>query len=102
MEAEPYVRYDVIECVVRGHAHYGILVWTPSGEPGWIESEYFQDPVFDGGRPPRVVNLVSLQRENWPVVGATIVAGVLGPRTRDGRWRLSARPSYLATCRANR
>ena len=77
-----YGRGDVVDCVVDGHADWGVLVQTPSGEPGWIESEYVDD--------------VRVDREAWPEVGSTVTGVILGPLMRDGRWRLSSRPSSLA------
>ena len=82
MPTDDYQRNSIVECVVRGHAHYGVLVDTPSGEPGWIESEYLDD--------------VPVAPSDWPPIDAVVTAVVLGPRTRDGRWRFCARPSCLA------
>jgi hypothetical protein len=79
-------RFSIASVTVIGHEHYGVLVRMPSGEPGWIESEYLDDE--------RVAT------QDWPQMGAVLDAVVLGPRTRDGRWRLCTRPSCFAEARA--
>jgi predicted RNA-binding protein with RPS1 domain len=81
-----YERGQVINVTVTGAARWGVLVEVPSGEPGWIESHYLDD--------------VRVPVEDWPSSGTTMDAVVLGPRTNDGRWRLSTRPSVLAAARA--
>lgn len=81
-----YVRHAVISVTVTGHEHYGVIVRMPSGEPGWIESEYLDD--------------THVAPESWPVVGSVLEAVVLGPKTRDGRWRLCTRPSCFDEARA--
>lgn len=81
-----YRRYSVVPVTVTGHAHYGVLVTVPSGEPGWIESEYLDD--------------VRVQPEDWPPIGSVVDAVVLGPRTRDGRWRLCTSPTCFEEARA--
>jgi hypothetical protein len=73
---------------VTGHAPWGVLIVVPSGEPGWIETHYLDD--------------VRVPAENWPASGSVLEAVVLGPRTRDGRWRLCTRPSVLARARTGR
>jgi hypothetical protein len=85
MDAGNYKRNTILDCVVTGHATYGVLVTTPSGAPGWIESEYLGDePALE---------------THWPAIGTTVTAAVLGPMTNDGRWRLCARPTFLAETR---
>jgi len=81
-----YLRGQIVSVTVTGAAHYGVLVTVPSGERGWIESHYLDD--------------VRVPLEDWPASGTLLEAVVLGPRTRDGRWRLSTRPSVLAAARA--
>jgi hypothetical protein len=83
---DAYERGTVVDVVVTGRTSYGVLVNAPSGEPGWIESGFLDD--------------VAVRLEDWPQIGTVLTAVVLGPRTRDGRWRFCARPSYVASARA--
>ena len=85
-EQAPYRRGDVIEVAVTGHAHYGVLVTVPTGERGWIESHYLDD--------------ARVAQQDWPERGSVLDAVVLGPQTRDGRWRLTTRPTALVAARA--
>jgi hypothetical protein len=80
-----YRRYVITSVTITGHEHYGVIVIMPSGEAGWIESEYLDD--------------VRVAPENWPAIGSVVEAVVLGPQTRDGRWRLCTRPSCFAEAR---
>jgi hypothetical protein len=85
MRPKSYKRNDIIDCVVVGHARWGVLIRTPSDEPGWIEPDYLDDKR-------------ALQQD-WPRVG-TVVTAVALDSTGDGRWWLSSRPSSLNEARA--
>ena len=81
-----YRRGDIVDCVVTGHAHWGVLFTMPGGEPGWIEGDYLDD--------------VKVPPEKWPAEG-TVVRAVVLDHLPDGRWWLSARPSRPGTPREN-
>jgi len=70
-------RGDEIEFEVAGAQHYGVLIRTNSGAPGWIEADHLSDSV--------------VRREAWPPAGTRLRGLVLGV-TRDGRIRVSLRP----------
>jgi hypothetical protein len=74
-------RYEIVECVITGHASYGLIVRSRSGEPGYVERDMIAD------WPTRA--------EDWPAAGKAILAVVLG-YAHDGRLHLSAQPSYVA------
>lgn len=72
-----YQRGDVVAFEVTGAAHYGILVVTEHGEPGWIEG-----PLISEQR---------LTPDQWPPVGTRLRGLVLGPGSLN-RVRLCLRP----------
>jgi hypothetical protein len=80
-----YARFDIIDCVVTAHAPWGLVVETPSGEHGYIDSDGISDRMQSA--------------DSWPGVGQVMPAVVLGC-LRDGRVRLAAKPSYLAYVRS--
>jgi hypothetical protein len=83
-QPEEVRRFALVDCLVTGHQHYGILVRTSGGRPGFIDSI----DISDGATDPR----------EWPLVGERITCVVLG-ETRDGRLRASARESDVTLVR---
>ncbi|MFJ1760615.1 hypothetical protein ACIOD2_09885 [Amycolatopsis sp. NPDC088138] len=71
-------RYDVVECAVTGHVHYGLLIAAEDGERGFVDRAEITD---EPGEP-------------WPETGSRLRGVVLG-YTRDGRLRVATRPGYV-------
>jgi hypothetical protein len=72
-------RYDLIECEVVGHQHYGVLFRTVAGRPGYIDlADVYDEPW----------------RRDWPPVGALLKCVVLG-LTSDGRIRAASCESLV-------
>lgn len=78
-------KYDIIECIVTGHAPYGLIIESASGGSGYIDSGDISD------RP--------VERKDWPTVGDAIT-GVVMSSLRDGRLVVSMRPSDLVLVRS--
>jgi hypothetical protein len=81
-----HARYEIIECTVTGHATYGLLVESQSGERGYVDREYINDS--------------GSEHTAWPGVGEAILGAVLG-YTKDGRLRISTQPSYIDLIRTS-
>jgi hypothetical protein len=75
-----YPKYAIVEATVVGHAKYGLLVETDSGQRGLVEDDHIDDSI-----PPPA---------EWPPVGSIVVGVVVGYH-RDGRVRLVTKPNYL-------
>ncbi|GIM90712.1 S1 RNA-binding domain-containing protein [Paractinoplanes toevensis] len=69
-------RYSTVSGVVADHKKYGLLLHLENGVEGFVDSSDVADRPVDSG--------------DWPSVGITVMAVVLGP-TQMGRWRLSMR-----------
>jgi hypothetical protein len=72
-------RYDVVEFTVTRWAHYGLLIESDDGEPGFVDSSYITDDV---GEP-------------WPVPGTRLRCVVLAI-AKGGRISAAATPGYVA------
>jgi hypothetical protein len=83
--SEEVRRFDLVDCEVTGHQHYGLLFRTSSDRPGFIDSADIFDPSAHG-------------HSDWPPVGARLTCVVLGV-TRDGRIRASVRASDMELVR---
>lgn len=73
-------RYDRVECLVTGHRHFGLLVQTDGGRPGFVD----RAEIADGLAAPA----------DWPLVGSRLLCVVLG-FARDGRVRVTSAPAYV-------
>lgn len=85
MAANKLSKYEIVECVITGHAPYGLIIQSASGERGYIDS----GDISDG----------PLEPKDWPTVGQAIT-GVAMSYLRDGRLVVSARPSDVALVRS--
>ena len=77
--------YEIVQCQVTRHASYGLVVQTPAGEIGTIGLDLISN------RP--------LKAEDWPEVGETISAVVMG-YNRNGALRLCSAPGYVTYVRS--
>lgn len=75
MEIQARSRYDIVHCLVIGHARYGILIESEDSELGFVDSSYITDQP---GEP-------------WPEVGQRLRCMVLG-YAKDGKLRVAATP----------
>lgn len=75
-----FSRFDVVECTVVGHRHFGILVEADDGTPGFIDKAEVSDDYVDS--------------TGWPLVGSRIRCVVLG-HSHDGRIRVTSAPAHV-------
>ncbi|MEV0680255.1 hypothetical protein AB0I60_27440 [Actinosynnema sp. NPDC050436] len=73
-------KYDRVECLVTGHRHFGLLVRTDGGTPGFVDSADIAD--------------ARAATADWPPVGSRLRCDVLG-LARDGRVRVTSAPAYV-------
>lgn len=78
MESPERRRYDVVNCVVIGHARYGLLIESEDGECGFVDSS----------------DITDTPGEPWPAVGEDLRCIVLG-HAKDGRLRVAVTPAYV-------
>ncbi|HYS40734.1 MAG TPA: hypothetical protein VEO01_34400 [Pseudonocardiaceae bacterium] len=74
-------KYAVVDCTVVGHQAYGLVVQDDHGRRGFVDSLDIDDEI--------------VAEHRWPPIGEPIRCVLLG-HTRDGRLRLSLRPSDVA------
>lgn len=74
-------RFDLMDCEVTGHQHYGLVIRAQGGQRGFIDSADISDSLRHG-------------RSDWPPVGTRLTCVFLG-MTKDGRIRASARTSDI-------